>query len=178
MRNSSDTVFRLAFCAVCAGISTAILWAGAVTGLFDLTALLIAGSVTTVMRIEAKERFSWVSVAVTFILAAVFLPEKMLAIGYIAVAGAYPLLVRFLPGKGAPLVISRLLIGSALAGIYFLLIKFIFTGSYDVGEKYLIPFVLAGGVVLFFLYDRWLVIFVRFYEFRIRPKLRFGRGKR
>ena len=77
-----------------------------------------------------------------------------------------------------PLVLSRLAIGSALAGIYFLLIKFLFTGSYDVGEKYLMPFVLAGGVLLFFVYDRWLVLFARFYEFRLRPRLRIGRPKR
>ena len=59
-----------------------------------------------------------------------------------------------------------------------LLIKFIFNGAYDVGEKHLIPFVLAGGVVLFFVYDRWLDLFARFYEFRLRPKLRIGRRKR
>ena len=178
MKRNNETVFRLAFCAVCAGISTAALWAGAVTGLFDLTALLFAGTVTAVMRIEAGEKLPWVSVSVTFILAAVFLPEKMLALGYAAVGGAYPLLQRFLPKRGVPLVLTRLLIGSALAGAYFVLVKFIFTGEYDVGERYLIPFVLAGGVALFFVYDRWLVLFARFYEFRIRPRLRIGRGKR
>lgn len=178
MKRKNDAVFRLAFCAVCAGISTAVLWAGAVTGLFDLTALLFAGTVTAVMRIEAGERYAAVAAAVTFILAIVFLPEKLLALGYLAAGGVYPLLIRFLPKRGLPLVASRLLIGSALAGVYFLLIRFIFTGSYDVGEKHLIPFVLAGGVVLFFLYDRWLVLFARFYEFRIRPRLRVGRGKR
>ena len=172
------TVFRLAFCAICAGLSTAVLWLGAVTGLFDLSALLFAGTITVVMRIEAGEKFSWVAVAVTFVLAIVFLPEKLLALGYLAVSGAYPLLVRFLPKRGVPLVLSRLAIGSALAGIYFLLIKFLFTGSYDVGEKYLMPFVLAGGVVLFFVYDRWLDLFARFYEFRLRPRLRIGRPKR
>ncbi len=178
MNKKNETVFRLAFCAVCAGLSTAALWAGAVTGLFDLTALLFAGTVTVVMRTEAGERLSWVSVAVTFVLAAVFLPEKLLALGYIAVAGAYPLLLRFLPKRGVPLVVSRLIIGSALAGIYFLLIKFIFTGAYDAGEARLIPFILAGGVVLFFIYDRWLDIFARFYEFRLRPRLRLGRRKK
>ena len=175
MKRRNDTVFRLAFCAVCAGISTAALWAGAVTGLFDLTALLLSGTVTVVMRTEAGEKLSWVSVAVTFILAVVFLPEKLLALGYAAVAGAYPLLTRFLPRRGAPLYVSRLLIGAALAGIYFVLIKFIFTGSYDAGERYLIPFVLVGGVVLFFIYDRWLSLFAKFYEFRIRPRLRLRR---
>ena len=123
------TVFRLAFCAICAGLSTAVLWLGAVTGLFDLSALLFAGTITVVMRIEAGEKFSWVAVAVTFVLAIVFLPEKLLALGYLAVSGSYPLLVRFLPKRGVPLVLSRLAIGSALAGIYFLLIKFLFTGS-------------------------------------------------
>ena len=176
--NKNETVFRLAFCAICAGLSTALLWLGAATGLFDLSALLLAGTITVVMRIEAGEKFSWVAVAVTFVLAIVFLPEKMLALGYLAAAGAYPLLVRFLPKRGAPLVLSRLIVGSALAGIYYLLIKFIFTGAYDVGEKHLIPFVLAGGVVLFIVYDRWLDLFARFYEFRLRPKLRIGRRKR
>ena len=168
----NETVFRLAFCAICAGLSTAVLWLGAVTGLFDLSALLFAGTITVVMRIEAGEKF------VTFVLAIVFLPEKLLALGYLAVSGSYPLLVRFLPKRGVPLVLSRLIIGSALAGIYFLLIKFLFTGSYDVGEKYLMPFVLAGGVLLFFVYDRWLVLFAKFYEFRLRPRLRIGRPKR
>ncbi len=178
MKKTNDTAFRLAFCAICAGLSTAVLWAGAVTGLFDLTAILFAGTVTVVMRIEAGEKFSWAAVAVTFVLAIVFLPEKLLALGYLAVGGAYPLLLRFLPRRGVPLVVSRLVIGSALAGIYFLLVKFIFTGSYDVGERYLIPFVLSGGVVLFFIYDRWLSLFARFYEFRIRPRIRTRRRKR
>ncbi len=169
-RNSG--VFRLAFCAICAGISVAALWLGAVTGLFDLTSLLVAGSVTVVMKTEAGEKFSLVAVAAAFALAIVILPDKFLAFGYLLVSGIYPIAARFLPKRGALKWLSRALVGAALTAAYFLAIKFVFTGSYDVGERYLYPFLAVGGVVLFVVYDRWLAVFERFYVARIRPRIK------
>ncbi|MBQ3815457.1 MAG: hypothetical protein II836_05320, partial [Clostridia bacterium] len=107
MKNRSDSVFRLAFAAIAAGASVAILWLGAVTGLFDLSAILIAGAITVVVRIESGERYAWAAVAVVTVLSLVFLPDKLLALGYFAVAGAYPLLCRFLPQRGAAMWITR-----------------------------------------------------------------------
>ena len=172
MKKKNDAVFRLAFCAICAGISVAVLWLGAVTGLFDLTAVLLAGTVTVVMRTEAGDRFSAVSVAAAFTLAVIFLPEKFLALGYLAVSGVYPLVQRFLPRRGALLWITRALIGAALTAAYFVLIKFVFTAAYDPAELYLYPFIAVAGVVLFVVYDRWLVVFERVYLTRLRPRFR------
>ncbi len=142
------------------------------TGLFDLSAILIAGAITVVVRIESGERYAWAAVAVVTVLSLVFLPDKLLALGYFAVAGAYPLLCRFLPQRGAAMWITRALIGAALSALYFVLIKFVFVGSYDLGERYLYPFLFVGGVVLFILWDRFIPLFSRFYGSRIRPALR------
>ena len=172
MKRKNDAVFRLAFCAICAGVSVAVLWLGAATGLFDLTALLFAGTVTAVMQVEAGDRFAAVSVAAAFTLAIIFLPEKFLAFGYLALSGVYPLVTRFLPRRGPLLWITRALIGAALTAAYFVLIKFVFTAAYDPAEQYLYPFLAIAGVALFVVYDRWLNVFRRVYLTRLRPRFR------
>jgi len=91
IRRHLSTRKKLVLCAVLAALSVALLYVGGLSVL-DLTTVAVCSLITMLAMVETGEKFAWLTVAVTGILALLLLPSKLLAMQYIFFGGVYPIL--------------------------------------------------------------------------------------
>lgn len=166
---------KLTLAAVCAGLSAVILYLGYLSGVLDLSAIALCSLVTLMLRHETGRRFAAISAAACTALSLLILPNKLMALGYSVLAGAYPLLRESLPRKPVLSWIIKLILGAAITASYLLLIRFVFTVSGSDVSEAMYPLFAVAGLAAFAVYDVFLGVMSRYYVTRIRPRLRIDR---
>lgn len=167
MRGSSTR--SLTLCAAGSALSFVLLWLGTVTSVLDMSATVLCGLVTYILVEAAGVGRAACSVAVSWVLCAVLLPDKTVCVLYACVGGIYPL-IRPYAQKFNGFVRRTLKIAAAsLSILLYCASLYLFMPS-ETG-KYLVPAALLLGGACFFLYDVLLDRFLKIY------KIRFG-GKR
>ena len=166
---------KLTLAAVCAGLSTVILYLGYLSEVLDLSAIALCSLVTLMLRHETGRRFAAVSAAACTVLSLLILPNKLMALGYGALAGAYPILREFMPKKPALSWIVKFVTGAAVTAAYLLLIRFVFTASGSDVSGFMYPVFAVLGIVMFIIFDLFLGVISRYYVTRLRPRLRIDR---
>ena len=162
---------RIALCAILAGCSLALMYVGALSGIFDLCAVVFGALCIAFTVLEIGGMYPWLTAAVTGVLCLLLLPDKFVAMEYIVLGGLYPILKSGMERL-------RPLFAWALKLLYFncaltasvLLAAFVFHSEEFTGA--LGPVIYALGNVFFIIYDVALTSFISVYVFRLRKRLK------
>ncbi len=162
---------RLVFASLLCALSFVFMYIGNLTGVFDLCAVVVGAVCTIFAAIEMGGAWPWLVFAVTGVLCALLLPDKFIAMEYIALGGLYPILKAFfeklpkIPSWAVKIVSFNIMLAACLA-----LAKFVL----GMQEEYIAfdIIVFAAGNVFFVIYDIALTVFIAYYFQYIRSKLK------
>ena len=171
---------RIAVSALLAAISFVALYLGALTGVFDLCAVVVGALCVTFAKIEMGGWYPHLIGAVTFALSFLLLTDKMVAFEFLFLGGIYPILKAYAENLGrkagnwASWTVKMVYFNAALA-LFLVFAKFVFTaGNEDLFG--LSPAMIAAAVVLvnafFVFYDYAMTRFISYYLFVLRKKLK------
>ncbi len=160
----------ITFCGLMSALSVVMLLLGALVGILDLTAVVIA----SLFIFVARQEIGYKSLAIYFVTIAVsvIIPATFIAAIEYAIIGIYPVIKPGIDGC-SPLtkwMWKILYILAASAGI-FCVSRFLVASA-----PLWMDLVLAiGCVLIFFLYDVLLYRFAKYYGFKLRHKLRLDK---
>lgn len=166
---------QLVCCAILSALSVVLLLIGGVSGILDLTALVIAGLCVAFAVIEIDYRWAWLVWAVTAVLSLIVLPTKEIAVMYL-LGGMYPIAKSSFE-QFYPLFswIFKLSMFNSLF-LLFILIAQKVLGLSGMGYEFNAVTILIGNGV-FLLYDFALTVFITFYLVRLRRRIHLPKLK-
>lgn len=162
---------RLAVCAILSGLSLAVLYVGALSGIFDLCAVIVGALCTAFTVLEIGGIYPWLTGAVTGVLCILLLPDKFVALEYIALGGLYPILKSFLErlGKLPSWILKLVYFNCALTVCVFISAFVLHSEEFASAAWFLIY---GAGNVFFVIYDVALTSFISVYVLRLRKRLK------
>lgn len=171
---TNKEINKLTFSAISAGICHVLMYIGYITGVFDLSTIFLCGLITVIIMIEIGGVYPWLTAGVCSVLSFILLPSKILAFGYAAVGGLYPILREYAAktNKIASWII-KLVIAEVFIVSYVLLTKFVFISS-DFDDK-LYPVLIVLATACFVIYDIALERFKALYRYKLRSRLKLYR---
>ena len=162
---------RLAFAALLSALSFVLMYAGALSGVFDLCAATIGALFCAFAVIEMGGAWPWLVCAVTGTLSLLLLPDKFVALEYLVLGGIYPILKAYF--ERFPKMASyalKIVSFNAMLTVCLLLAKFVM-GIQDEWAALNIVVYLAANV-FFLLFDYALTVFITYYLRVLRHKLK------
>ena len=162
---------RLAFAALLSALSFVLMYAGALSGVFDLCAVVGGALCCAFAVIEMGGMWPWLVCSVTGSLSLLLLPDKFVALEYIALGGIYPIIKAYLERlPKAPGYALKVLSFNVMLTVCLLLAKFVL-GIQDEWAAFNVIVYLAGNV-FFLIFDYALTVFITYYVQRLRQKLK------
>ena len=157
-----NNTLKTALGAMCIALSSAVMLASSLLPYFTYALPGIAALMVLFMSVECDRKWGFAVYAGTAIFSALIVPEKEAVGIYIAVLGYYPLLKPVLdkPKKWLSIIIKIVFFAVVTVATYCVMI-FVFGISAELleeSQRYLLPFILALGIVAFIMYDRALFL--------------------
>ena len=152
-------------------LSFAIMYIGALSGVFDLCAVVIASLATAFAVIEMKGVWPWLVAAVTGTLSILLLTDKFAAVEYIVLGGIYPIIKSFaerLPRLYAWLV--KLVYFNVMLTLALILAKYVILITEDWAGMNVIVYACAN--VFFIVFDYAMTMFISIYVIKLRKRLK------
>jgi len=170
---------KLALSGVFAGLVLAVMWVFSFVPYMDYALPAIAGMVSLLLVMEIGRVWSTAVYAASAVLCALLLPQKGVALFYIAFFGYYPILKSLLEDKlpkWLGWILKLAAFNAAMAGAYVLATRLFGIELDDFGEafgRYAKAFMLAVGNFAYIVYDIMvLTAFTMLYNRVWRKKLR------
>ncbi len=164
---------RAALAGMLSALSVVILFAGYATGVMDLTAIAVSSVLTAIAVVELGGVYPYLVWATVSVISFLLVPGE-LAAGYLLFGGIYPMLKMYFEKLPRALEwMVKLLYGTVILGVLYLLSRFVFGIPREAG--WLMIGLAVGYGVFFVLYDYALSVAMTMYMRRIRPKLTFLR---
>ena len=164
---------KLALSAILSALGVALMFAGSVAQVLDLTGAAVASVIVIYAVIELGGVWPYLIFAVTGGLALLLLPDKFAAVAYVLFIGYYPIVKsaaeRKLP-RIAAWILKFALLNAALTGIIAAM-RFLFHSAET--EISFTPLVYALCNVAFLVYDIALTRLISFYYARLQKRFRF-----
>ena len=158
------------FAALLSALSFVFMYLGTLTGVMDLCAVVIGSLCCAFAVIELRAFWPWMVCTVTGVLCLLFLPDKFIALEYIALGGLYPILKAYF--EKYPKVLSwalKIFSFNVMLTACLLAAKFVLgIPSEEIGFGILV-YVLGNGFFVFF--DYALTVFISYYLQRLRHRL-------
>ncbi len=171
MESSHKQTKRIALCALLSGLSLAVLYLGALSGIFDLCAVIVGALCIAFVVLEIGGIYPWLTGAVTSVLCLLLLPDKFVALEYVVLGALYPIIKSFFERFGKiPSWVLKLVYFNAALTVCVLLTMFVLHSQDFVSASWLVIF--AAGNVFFVIYDIALTSFISVYVLRLRKRLR------
>ena len=175
MKKESKTLVlarRLCVSGVLSALGFVIMYLGALSGVFDLCAVVVGALCCVFAVIELGGQWPWLVAIVTGTLCLLLLPDKFAALEYIALGGLYPILKSYL--EKLPKILSwglKFAVFNVMLTVCLLLAKFVM----GIGDDWVrfSPVVYLLGNAFFLLYDVALTRFISFYLFKLRKTTNF-----
>ena len=168
---TNKEINKITFCALSAGICLVMMYVGYLSGVFDLSAIFVCGLITVVIMIEVKGMYPWLTAAVCTVLSFIMLPSKILAFGYAAVGGLYPILREYAARTGKLVSwILKLAMAEVIIAGYIILVKFVFIAP-DATDIRIFPLILLA-TACFIVYDMALERFKLIYNLKLRDRIK------
>ena len=166
---------QLVCCAILSALSVVLLLIGGISGILDLTALVVAGMCVAFAVIEIDTGHAWLVWAVTAVLSLLILPTKEIAVLYL-MGGMYPIAKSSFE-QYYPLYswIFKLSLFNTVQ-LFFILIAQKILGLSGLGYDFTAASILIGNAG-FLLYDFALSVFITFYMVRLRRRIRLPKLK-
>ena len=171
MESSHKQTKRIALCAILSGLSLAVLYIGALSGIFDLCAVIVGALGIAFVVLEIGGIYPWLTGAVTGILCLLLLPDKFVALEYLVLGALYPIIKSLLErfAKILSWALKLIYLNSALT-VCVLLAMFVLHSQDFVSASW--PVIFAAGNVFFVIYDIALTSFISVYVLRLRKRLK------
>ncbi len=178
--NSFKKSKRIAVSALLAAISFVTLYMGALTGIFDLCAVVVGALCVTFAKLEMGKWYPHLIAAVTFFLSFLLLTDKLVAFEYLFLGGVYPILKYFSENFQRRLgaVVGwavKLIYFNAVLAVFFLLSEFVFISGEDTlfgGSALLVAMAVLVLNAVFIFYDYAMTRFISYYVYFLRKKLK------
>ena len=166
LTKSALTTRRLVTCAILSALSVVFLLIGGVTGVLDLSAMVLAAMCIAFVVIEIQVSWAWLVWAVT----AVLVPTKEIALLYL-MGGMYPIAKASFE-RLHPLFtwLLKLSVFNTVQLFYILAAQKIL-GLTGEGFDFTAPTLLLGNAA-FLVYDFALTVFITFYLVRLRRRIK------
>ena len=174
MKKESKTLIlsrRLCIAGVLSALGFVIMYLGALSGVFDLCAVVVGALCCIFAVIELGGCWPWLVASVTGVLCLVLLPDKFAALEYIALGGLYPILKSHF--EKLPRIfswIAKLISLNVMLTACLLIAKYLMGIKDDWVAFSPIVYLLANG--FFLLYDVALTKFISVYVFKVRNMLK------
>ena len=161
---------------MCIAVSVAIMFTASLTPFLTYAIPAAAGLIILFMQTECNWKWALGVYFGTSVLCAVLVPEKEAVGIYIAMFGYYPMLKEIFdkPKKAISIVIKSLYFIVVIVASYYVMMR-VFGISTDLlkeAGKYMIPALVALGLVAFLLYDRALTMYKIAYYRKWQKKFR------
>lgn len=153
-----------------AALSVVMLLLGSLTGIMDLTAVLLA----SILLFIARQEMGYKSLAIYFVTVAIsaVIPALLVVAIEYAIIGIYPIFKPSIDRLSMPVkwLLKILYILASSTGIFFVS-RFLVPGA----PLYMDILLAVGCLLIFFLYDVLLHRFGLYYGFKLRHKLKIDR---
>lgn len=173
-KDRSENTKRLAMCAMFSALGVVLLWLGSAIEVVDISMAVIASVFVIFAVIEYGGGAPWAIFAVTGILSAVLLPNKLPAAMYILFFGFYPIIkekIEKLRSKVWQWTLKEIVFNVCLILLMLIAKLLIYNGVEGLLVFAAVFFILANGT--FVIYDIALTRLISLYLFRLRKKFRF-----
>lgn len=170
---SMKTTKKLALCGVFAALALTFLWLGGLTVL-DMSVLAVCALMTMILVIETGDKMAWIYAAVTSVLAAILLPNKIYAVEYICFAAVYPIMKMYFERLRT---LFAWFVKISFLDMLLLLCVLLAQRVFLLGDEYFSLHVLTIvlGSVFFVLFDFALTVCATTYIVKLRKRLGLGK---
>lgn len=170
MKNSIVKTKRVAIIGIMSALSFVLMFLGNITGVLDLSAVVICSVVSVFIMIEAGPAAALSMWGVVSILSMLLLPDKSVALEYVLLGGIYPVIKSYAE-RIHPIIgwLAKLAFFNAVFTGFILLSKYVFAVE-DLGFGLQLA-AYSFGNVFFIIYDLCLTSLVSLYIIKWRGKL-------
>lgn len=165
---------KITLSAMMVALGTAFMVLGAVIEVLDLTVCALASMLVVFVYIEIGSYFPWLVWICTSLATVLLYPGSLIWVEYALIFGLYPLIKAYIERLPRwSWIILKLAYVNAVIWLLFAVCEFLLG----------IPFFDEGGIVMaivvyvlmniaFLMYDLFIVIMVRFYQDKLRPRFK------
>ncbi len=172
---------KLTISAATVALGTVFMVLGAMFGVLDLSASVLASLLVVFIYVEIGSPYTWLVWLATSLATFLLYPGSMMWLIYLTVFGIYPILKGYIERTPRPLwLVLKLVFLNAMLTLLVLFSEALVGVSFF-GDTSTVPLLPGEAVVAilwvlmnvaFILYDILIVVMLRFYEARIRPRLK------
>lgn len=160
---------RLALAALMSALGVAIMYAGCLFEILDLSTAAVASMCVLLVLVETGARYAWLTYAVCGVLSLILLPIKLAGVLFVGFLGFYPMAKAFFEKKfrGWRCLVLKILLLNICTALMLLALRYVMTEAlwFEI-----MTLVLAN--VVFVVYDYALTQLLRAYVFVWRKKLK------
>ena len=155
-------------------LGTAIMVLGAVIEVLDLSVCAMASMLVVFIYLEVGSYYPWLVWVCTTLATALLFPGSIIWAEYLLVFGIYPLIkvyIELLP-KWSWLIVKLAYINAVIWSMFFISERLLGIPFFDEGGRTLaiVTYILMN--VAFVAYDFFIVVMIRFYQIKIRPRFK------
>ena len=166
---------RLVLCALLCALNFVIMLFGELSGVMDLTALVITSAISMFAVIETGGAYPYLLWGVSSALAILFLPAKLAGCEYFFFAGIYPSVKHFAERMNRPLCLAvKFAFFNLMLTVCTIISQFVLGLSPDDGLVFGRLIYLTGNA-MFVLYDLALTSVTSYYLLRLRRRIHADR---
>ena len=165
---------KLTLSAMMVALSTAIMLLGAVVEVFDLSVCAIASLLVVFIYLEVGSYYPWLVWICTTLATALIYPGSAIWVEYALIFGLYPLIKAYIERmpRWSWLIVKLIYINVVIWGIFCVCEFLLGIPFFEEGGQILaiITYVLSN--VAFVAYDFFIMVMVRFYFDKLRPRFK------
>lgn len=171
---------NMAFCGIFGALMLVAMLGGNLLAVATFCAPVLAGILLIPVLYEKGYRLAWVLYLAVSLLSLMLIPDMEMSFTFLFVAGPYPMVQRWLNhrlrAKLPRVAVKAAVFNVTLLVMYSVLIR-VFPVAGDFGtlngsRGLAIGVLVLLGNLVFYCYDRLLVVFLVLYQYKIRPKLK------
>ncbi len=160
---------RLAFASIMSALSVAIMYAGSIIEMLEMSAAALASICVLLVLVETGAKYAWLTYAVTGELSFILLPTKYIAVMFVGFLGFYPMAKAFFEKRfrGWRCLVLKILLLNVCVFLMLLAVRYVIAEA-----LWFEIMVLVLANIVFVVYDYALTHLLRAYIFVWRKKLR------
>lgn len=165
---------KLTLSAIMVALGAAIMALGALFEVLDLTTCCFASLIMMFIYMEIGSPYTWLAWLATSLAVFIIAPAKLVWAEYLFLFGIYPLLKAYIERLGRPfwLPVKALFFAAVIGGAYAACELLLGVPFFEVEALWLRIATVVLIAVAAAAYDMFLTVLVRFYIFKIRPRIK------
>ncbi len=165
---------KITLSAMMVALGTAIMVLGAVIEVLDLSVCALASMLVVFIYLEIGSYYPWLVWICTSLATALIFPGTAIWVEYLFVFGIYPLIKAYIERlpKWSWIIVKLIYINAVIWGMFLVCEKLLGIPFFDEGSEILMIITYVLMNVAFIMYDICIVVLVRFYQIKLRPRFK------